>query len=140
MSSSVVTIVGYVLFGISELLPLIPIPTNGFLHTVLIGLKNSVKIQKGDVEMGDMDNSLKNILDMLKNNKDLKDSLNVLIDNKDLQDNFKYLNSQIISNILVLIQNPRFSNILMSLSNVDNESILRKVEILLDMNTDNKNT
>ena len=40
-SSYITTIIGYSLFALSEFLPLLPIPANGFLHSIAIGLQNS---------------------------------------------------------------------------------------------------
>jgi hypothetical protein len=45
------TIIGYVLFAISEILPLLPIPTNGVFHSLTIGLKNSIKNSNNDIEV-----------------------------------------------------------------------------------------
>ncbi len=47
----VAAIIGFVLLGISELLPLLPIPSNGLLHSIFIGLQNSIKNNNADVEL-----------------------------------------------------------------------------------------
>ena len=45
------TIIGYVLFGISEILPLINIPTNGILHSLVLGFGNAFKNPEKDIEL-----------------------------------------------------------------------------------------
>lgn len=35
------TIIGFCLFGLSEIIPLLPIPANGILHSFMIGIHNS---------------------------------------------------------------------------------------------------
>jgi hypothetical protein len=49
----VITIIGYVLFALSELLSLLPTNTNGFLDTLRLGLRNSISDRNGnpDIEM-----------------------------------------------------------------------------------------
>lgn len=46
------TIIGFTLFAISELIPLLPIPANGIFHSFLIGLHNSFKNPIKDIESG----------------------------------------------------------------------------------------
>ena len=50
-SSNAVSIIGFVFFALSELLPLLPIPANGFLHSLFIGLKNSFAKQTKNVDL-----------------------------------------------------------------------------------------
>lgn len=45
-------IIGFTLFAISELIPLLPIPANGIFHSFLIGLHNSFKNPVQDIETG----------------------------------------------------------------------------------------
>ena len=45
------TCIGYILFTLSELVSVIPIPANGILHSFTIGLKNSLKNSNTDIEM-----------------------------------------------------------------------------------------
>jgi len=49
----VFTIIGYILFALSELFSLLPINTNGFLDTLRVGLRNSISDSNGnpDIEM-----------------------------------------------------------------------------------------
>ena len=50
-SNDVATIVGYVLFGISELLTFLPINTNGIVHSFIIGFHDSFKNVDHDIEL-----------------------------------------------------------------------------------------
>ena len=52
MSENIATIIGYVLFAISEIIPLLPIPANGVFHSFIIGLQNSFKNHHIDLELG----------------------------------------------------------------------------------------
>ena len=47
------SIIGFTLFVISEIIPLLPIPANGIFHSFVIGLQNSFKPpKKPDLELG----------------------------------------------------------------------------------------
>ena len=52
MSENIAAIIGYVLFAISEIIPLLPIPANGVFHSFIIGLQNSFKNPHVDLELG----------------------------------------------------------------------------------------
>jgi len=47
----VAAIIGFVLLGISELLAMLPIPSSGILHSIFIGLQNSIKNNNAEVEL-----------------------------------------------------------------------------------------
>jgi hypothetical protein len=44
-------IVGFSLFALSEVLAVLPIPANGFLQSLMIGLRNSLNKKRNDIEM-----------------------------------------------------------------------------------------
>jgi hypothetical protein len=44
-------ILGYVLFGVSELVAILPVPANGFAHSLFIGLRNSLNNPDTDIEI-----------------------------------------------------------------------------------------
>lgn len=46
------TIIGFTLFAISEIIPLLPIPANGIFHSFFIGLHNSFKNPIKNIETG----------------------------------------------------------------------------------------
>jgi hypothetical protein len=45
-------IVDYVLFAISEILPLINVPTNGLLQTLMLGFKDAFTLLQGKTLFG----------------------------------------------------------------------------------------
>ena len=99
--TSISTIIGFVLFGISELIAVIPIPANGLLHSILIGLQNSLKNPNDDIEMAqrivtnpvvakmvktiESNPNLSNTVDLLKDNQHIIPHINVLASNQSLQ-------------------------------------------------------
>ncbi len=110
------TIIGYVLFAISELLPLLPIPTNGVLHSLTIGLKNSIKNSNNDIEVAQ--NVLKqkpeiaNIVNLAVSNPNLKDTVNTLANNQSLLPLINAINSNTnLQNMITLLNaNPQVIN------------------------------
>lgn len=46
-----ISIIGYTLFGLSELLPLINVPANGLLHTFFVGFANAFKVPDKNIEL-----------------------------------------------------------------------------------------
>lgn len=104
-------IFGYVLFVASELVAILPIPANGVLHSLVIGLKNSLKPQNPDIEMANiLVNSkpeMASIITTLKGNDSLTQAVNILVQNpkianiiSDLSSNtqLQYVNTLIINN------------------------------------------
>lgn len=84
------SVIGYVLFAVSELLPLLPIPTNGILHSLSIGLTNSFskKSQSTDLEIAQnlliSRPNMQNIVSLLEGNQKLIDSIGLLNNNPQL--------------------------------------------------------
>lgn len=78
------TIIGYALFAFSEIIPLLPIPANGILHSLSIGIKNSFTKPQNqpDVEIAhslvDTRPQLATIVPMLEGNFRLTDCLRLL--------------------------------------------------------------
>lgn len=83
-SSDIVTILGYVLFAFSEIVPLLPIPANGILHSLSIGIRNSFTKPKQDVDLElahtlvDNRPQIANIVSMLEGNFRLTDTVKIL--------------------------------------------------------------
>ena len=79
------TIFGYVLFGISEIVSVLPIPANGIMHSLIIGLKNSLPSHATDIEMANVFVSntpqMANVVNALKGNSSLTNAVNLLIEN-----------------------------------------------------------
>lgn len=100
----VTTILGYSLFFLSELLPLLPIPANGFFHIIVVGLQNAFKNPTKDIEMARDLVSNKNV------NNDFSHIVNTLANN-----------SQLNSTVLNLINNPQLAN---NINSIQNDTIL----------------
>lgn len=87
MSDNISTIIGYVLFGLSEILPLINVPTNGFLHTFIIGFSNAFKNKQKDIEMAQVlveKQSFADIINTVSTNPQIKILFDTLISDPNL--------------------------------------------------------
>lgn len=110
------TIIGYVLFVVSEVLPLLPIPTNGLLHSLTIGLKNSLKNSNSDIEIAQ--NILHNkpdiasIINTTVSNPALKDTINNIVNHQELVPLINALNTNTnLQNMIILLNaNPQIIN------------------------------
>jgi len=106
------TIVGFVLFGVSEILPFINIPTNGFVHTLLLGVTNSFKNPSKDVEMASVsvkDQHIANLVNVISTSPQIKNLVESTINNPQLA-NIVYSingNNQILSQLIKIISNPQ---------------------------------
>ena len=60
----ITTIIGYSLFAFSEIIPLLPIPANGILHSLAIGITNSFSNTKPNTDITPSSNSYGNIVQM----------------------------------------------------------------------------
>lgn len=129
--ADVATIIGYVLFGLSEILPFINVPTNGFLHTFILGFSNAFKNKEKNIELAqvlvekqnfaDIINTvstnpqIKNLIDTLINDPQKSNTLNSLLNNSQLP--FLQLqkftnNTQLQSLVNTLIDNIQLVSIL----------------------------
>jgi hypothetical protein len=124
MSDNIVTILGYSLFALSELLPLLPMPANGFLHSIAIGLKNSFSNKPVSTDIEIAQNllisrpNMPNIISTLEGNNILINSIKILNDNPQLL-------AQI--NTLAYDKNLRFINTLL----INNPDIINKIKDLI---------
>jgi hypothetical protein len=77
------TIVGYVLFAISEVLPFINFPTNGLLHTVMLGFTNAFSNPTKDIELAESlvtkNPNFANIINMISMNPQIKTLVEAVI-------------------------------------------------------------
>ena len=112
-SSYIATILGYSLFALSEFLPLLPIPANGFLHSIAIGLQNSFSNKPVSTDIEIAQNllisrpNMPNIISTLEGNNNLINSIKLLNDkpqilaqlNKLAYDkNLQFINTLLINN------------------------------------------
>jgi hypothetical protein len=108
--------IGLMLFGISEIIALLPIPANGFLHSLTMGLQNSLKLKDIDIEIAHIlinknplivkvvknlyaNPLLIKVIDSLNNNLHITPIIDKIIKNNDLE----YINT-------ILINNPEIEN------------------------------
>jgi hypothetical protein len=79
------SIVGYVLFVVSELLPLLPIHTNGVFHSFLIGLQKSFKQPDKDIELAqrliNKNPSVTNLINTVSTNPSIQNCVQNILDN-----------------------------------------------------------
>lgn len=105
----VVGIVGYVLLGLSELLALLPVPTNGLLQSFFIGFQNSIKNSNPEVELAQSllkkHPFLADIVKQIATNPAVVDNIKALLSNSQLN-NFisKYQNDTDIQYISAILQ------------------------------------
>lgn len=110
------TIIGYVLFAISELLPLLPIPTNGLLHSLTIGLNNSLKNSNSDIEVAQnilhKKPEIANLIHTAVSNPTVKETINTIVNRQDLIPLVNSLNSDanLQKMVTLLNANPQIIN------------------------------
>lgn len=110
------TIIGYILFAVSEILPLLPVPTNGLLHSLTIGLKNSLKNSNSDIEVAQnvlhKKPDIANIINTTVSNPALKDTINNIINHQELVPLINALNTNTnLQNMVTLLNaNPQIIN------------------------------
>jgi hypothetical protein len=110
---SITTILGYSLFAFSEIIPLLPIPANGLLHSIVIGLKNSLSAQKPhqDIEVAhalvDKQPDIANVVSTLQGNFRLIEAVKLLnakpnvlaqIEQLSYNKNLQFINTLLINN------------------------------------------
>lgn len=119
-SDSVTTIIGYVLFAVSEILPLLNIPANGILHTLVIGFRDAFKSPEKDIELAQV---------VIHNQKDFATIVNTLSTNSVLHGIVQDLitNPGNIQNITTLQSQDDIASIVSKLRNDKNfkNSILK---------------
>jgi len=143
----ITTIIGYSLFAFSEIIPLLPIPANGILHSLAIGITNSFSNTKPntDAEIAhtliNTKPQMANVVSTLEGNFRLTDALKLLnskpqlipyIEKLAYDKNLHFINS-------LLVNNPDCINeikhlIINCLSNTNQSS-----PITLDNNNNNNN-
>jgi hypothetical protein len=117
------TIIGYVLFGISELLTMLPTPSNSILQIIIRGLKtikpSSLDLETQNVSNAIQDSEIKNIVNKISINPDLKHIINVCLNNP-----------QIVPQIETLLKLPQLDYIITLLKN--NPQIIPDVKVLIE--------
>ena len=117
-SSAVASIIGWILFGISEILPFISIPTSGMFHTFILGLDRAFTSLPGDIEMATQlvpKGNYASIINTLSNNPQIKTIFDKLLSNPEDANNITLIqnNTGNYANIInVLNNNPQIKTIL----------------------------
>lgn len=157
MTDNISTIIGFSLFVISEILPFINVPTNGFLHTLILGLSNAFKNKEKDIEMAqvlvekqsfaDIINTvstnpqIKTVIESLINNPQFSNTLHSLLNNNSLYIQLQKLtnNTQLQSILNIFIDEPHLisheSAITLKLLNPQNTILLNKLSKDVQMST-----
>jgi hypothetical protein len=83
--TDVTAITGFILFAFSEIIGILPIPSNGILHTVMIGLKDIVKKPNVDLEMArsmiDHNPDISNLITQIASNNNLSETIKQIVNN-----------------------------------------------------------
>ena len=121
-SPDVATIVGYVLFAISEILPFLPIHANGFFESVIIGLKNGFNNRDADVELAQQ---------LISKKPTVANVVNTMSTNPVIQNCFKNIleNQNIIPFIETLCNSPELQNLFHSMNS--NPVLLNNVKNII---------
>jgi hypothetical protein len=123
--SSTMEIIGFILFAVSEIIAVLPIPANGFLHSLSIGLNNSIKNSNTDIEMAQQIVTTKPNIASLFNKIAVNPELSSVI--KKISDS-----PEIIPFIESLSKNPQLQYVLSLLQN--NPDIIGDVKQLVETN------
>lgn len=127
------TIIGFCLFGISELLPFLPVNTNGFLQTFILGFKNSFGNITTDISVAHQ---------FLDYNPQLATIINSVHTNPDIQKCMQNITSNpaLIPHINTLCTNPELQTLMYSLksdnilmNNVKNMILQHKNESVVNV-------
>ena len=121
--NTIVTVIGYTFFAISEIVAVLPIPANGVLHSLIIGLKNSVqKPNTTDIEMAQT---------LIANKPDMASIITTLEGNPRLIETVKIVinNPEIIRNVekIAKDKNLQFLNTLL----INNKEIINDIKIIV---------
>jgi hypothetical protein len=115
-STVVVAIVGYALYIISEILPFLPIPVNGILHSIILTLKKGLSLTFNslpqDIEMAKSlvrNKSFANVVNTINTNPQIQKIINNLISDPSSANNLTTIqaNPNINSIVSYLHNNPQ---------------------------------
>lgn len=155
-------IIGYILFAVSEILPLLPIPTSGILHTFIIGTGNAFKAPRKDIELAIQtvqDKEFAQIINALKSNPRLKktvmnmirDPTEVIVPDPTFPSQTDILNSPameiirsrkslfnsitepLVDNLQLLSINPKLSSILKRMETMTAEDLVNTCNVIEEL-------
>lgn len=108
--TTLIETIGYICFILSEIVAVLPIPANGFLHSLFIGLNNSIRNSNTDIEMAQQLITTKpntaSLLNKIAINSELSNTVKKITDNPDILPFINLLSAQPqLQYILSLLQN-----------------------------------
>ena len=123
--TSTIEIIGFILFGLSEIIAVLHIPANGFLHSLSIGLKNSIKNSNQDIEIAQQ---------LVSNKPDIASVFNKIANNTEVSNVIKKLSDRpdVVPFVEILLKQPQLQYILTLLKN--NPDIVNDVKQLIETN------
>lgn len=134
---TVSTIIGFVLFALSEILPLINIPANGLIHSLILGVGNAFKSPEQDIEMAHSilttQPNLASIVNILSTNPQIKGIVNQLVQKPETANNISSVQTNPdVSNLISLVtNNPQTKMVITKLvSDSNNIAFLSNPEVL----------
>lgn len=141
MSTVVASIVGFSLFFVSEILPLLPIPTNGILDTFVRGFSNAFKSRTNDVQMAReivKNPTYANIINTLSNNSVIKSTVDNVMTNPKLAYVVTSVqnNPTLLNGLNVLISNKSLIDVMNVL--INDIELCNSVILMLPVLTSNK--
>jgi hypothetical protein len=133
----IAAIIGYVLFAISEIMPLINVPTNGFLHSVFLGFGNAFKNPEKDIELAQVlinskpELGLANVVNTMSSNPVVQGIFKDLMNNPTNINNITAVQSQkeIASVVSILRNNPSIKTMVTNL--LSNPNTYNNISVLL---------
>ena len=148
-TNTITSIIGYILLAISEIVAILPVPANGLLHSLFIGLNNSLKNPNYDIELAQtlINNKpvIANLVTTLEGNPKLINSISILSQNPQIlhlisplsnDESLQYINTVLINNpgivknVKQIITNAISSNNLNTLNNVNTLNNLNTLNTL----------
>jgi hypothetical protein len=122
-SFDVTSIIGFCFFAVSEILPLLPVNTNGILHSFIIGFKDSFKNIDHDIELAQK---------LIQKKPDIANVVNIASTNTVIQDciNDILQNQHLIPHIQALCKNSDLQNVFQNLKN--NPILLQNIKSKID--------
>lgn len=156
-------IIGYILFAVSEILPLLPTPTSGILHTFIIGTGNAFKAPRKDIELAIQtvqDADFAQIINALKSNPRLKktvmnmirDPTEIIVPDPTFQSSqsdvlnspameivrsrkslFNSITEPLVDNLQLLSINPKLSSILKKMETMTTEDLTNTCNVIEEL-------
>jgi hypothetical protein len=136
-SELIATVIGYVLFAISEILPLINIPTNGIIQSFFLGVGNAFKNPEKNIELAQIlihskpELGLANVVNTISSNPLVKSIIDDLLANPTNINNITAVQKQkeIASVVSILRNNTNIKEMVTKL--LSDPNIYNNVSVLL---------